>query len=199
MQYLGHILTESTQKSLHIKDFLFIVLVERTPIKKLWNYFWSNTLTLLSQPIVWGDYLCIMRYPTAPTMMSLTSCWDTNRTVLEDLTRGAGHRRFIEWLWDESVSVFFFNYNAVVLYPTSFSLHVACGVGASTRVISQILKCYPEAVLMRTTKGSTAKQCLNLTKAANKEEVKKLIKKYYMEVDQQYRLPKQPTSDRDLV
>jgi len=52
---------------------------------------------------------------------------------------------------------------------------------------------------MRTTKGSTAKQCLNLTKAANKDEVKKLIKKYYMEVDQQYRLPKQPTSDRDLV
>lgn len=79
------------------------------------------------------------------------------------------------------------------------SLHVACGVGASTHVIGQILSCYPEAVLMRTTKGSTAKQCLNLTKAPNKDAVKKLIKEHYMEVDEQYRLPKKPMSERDLV
>eukprot|EP00980_Cylindrotheca_fusiformis_P022068 scaffold8962_cov123-Cylindrotheca_fusiformis.AAC.4 len=78
-------------------------------------------------------------------------------------------------------------------------LHVACGVGASTHVIGQILSCYPEAVLMRTTKGSTAKQCLNLTKAPNKEEVKKLIKQHFMEVDEQYRLPKKPVSERLLV
>lgn len=78
-------------------------------------------------------------------------------------------------------------------------LHVACGVGASTHVISNILSCYPEAVLMRTAKGSTAKQCLNLTKASNKEEVKQLIKKCYLEVDGLYRMPNKPESGRELL
>ena len=83
------------------------------------------------------------------------------------------------------------------------SLHVACGVGASTKTIQNILKCYPEATLMKTTKGSSAKQCLNLTNAANKDQVKKLIRKYFSLVEEKYRPFKEPqqhpTSIRELV
>lgn len=78
-------------------------------------------------------------------------------------------------------------------------LHVACGVGASTKVIHAILKCYPEAVLMRTAKGSTPKQCLNLTNAANKEEARKLIRKYFAEVESRYRPIKPISSELVLV
>ena len=52
---------------------------------------------------------------------------------------------------------------------------------------------------MRTTKGSTAKQCLNLTNAANKEEVKKLIRKYFSTIEGKYRPAQRPDSDRQLV
>lgn len=79
------------------------------------------------------------------------------------------------------------------------SLHVACGVGASTKVIQSILECYPEAVLMRTTKGSTPKQCLNLTAAPNKEEARKLIRKYFSEVESRYRPMKPIQSELLLV
>jgi ankyrin repeat protein len=65
-------------------------------------------------------------------------------------------------------------------------LHVACGVGANTQVIERILNCYPEAVLMRTNKGSTAKQCLNLINAGNKDEVKRMLKKAFAEVEGRY-------------
>ena len=40
---------------------------------------------------------------------------------------------------------------------------------------------------MRTTKGSTAKQCLNLTSAPNKEEVKKLLRKHFSKIEERYR------------
>lgn len=79
------------------------------------------------------------------------------------------------------------------------SLHVACGVGASTKVIHSIIKCYPEAVLMRTTKGSTPKQCLNLTNASNKEEVRNLIRKYFMQVESRYRPIQTISSELVLV
>ncbi|KAG7365331.1 ankyrin repeat domain protein [Nitzschia inconspicua] len=78
-------------------------------------------------------------------------------------------------------------------------LHVACGVGASTPVIERILNCYKEAVLMRTNKGSTAKQCLNLTQAPNKDQVKKLLKRAFSEVEGRYRPVQPPTSERVLV
>lgn len=78
-------------------------------------------------------------------------------------------------------------------------LHVACGVGAGTLVIERILNCYKEAVLMRTNKGSTAKQCLNLTQATNKEEVKKMLKRAFSEVEGRYRPVQPPTSERVLV
>jgi hypothetical protein len=76
---------------------------------------------------------------------------------------------------------------------------VACGVGADTAVIQQILDCYPEAVLMRTNKGSTAKQCLNLTNATNKDEVKKILKRAFSEVEGRYRPPPKISSERVLV
>lgn len=78
-------------------------------------------------------------------------------------------------------------------------LHVACGVGASTPVIHSILTCYPEAVLMRTSKGSTPKQCLNLTNAPNKEAVRKLIRKYFVQVESRYRPVKPISSELVLV
>lgn len=78
-------------------------------------------------------------------------------------------------------------------------LHVACGVGASTHVIHSILECYPEAVLMRTTKGSTPKQCLNLTNAPNKDEARKLIRKYFSQVESRYRPSKPIQSELLLV
>mmetsp|Transcript_10786 Transcript_10786/g.17251 ORF Transcript_10786/g.17251 Transcript_10786/m.17251 type:complete len:233 (-) Transcript_10786:1275-1973(-) len=78
-------------------------------------------------------------------------------------------------------------------------LHVACGVGATTNVIERILNCYPEAVLMRTNKGSTAKQCLNLTNATNKEEVKRMLKQAFSEVEGRYRPPQKVSSERVLV
>ena len=80
-------------------------------------------------------------------------------------------------------------------------LHVACGVGADKVVIERILKCYPEAVLMRTNKGSTAKQCLNLTNASNKDEVKKMLRRTYAQVEERYRFQQgqSPTSERVLV
>mmetsp|Transcript_73548 Transcript_73548/g.110936 ORF Transcript_73548/g.110936 Transcript_73548/m.110936 type:complete len:233 (+) Transcript_73548:78-776(+) len=77
-------------------------------------------------------------------------------------------------------------------------LHVACGVGASTNVIKKILECYPEAVLMRTTKGSTAKQCLNLTTAPNKDEVKKLLRKCFSRIEDKYRPAKRIESEITL-
>ena len=85
------------------------------------------------------------------------------------------------------------------VFSCRFSLHVACGVGASTHVIHSILKCYPEAVLMRTTKGSTPKQCLNLTNAPNKEEARKLIRKYFSQVESRYRPTKPIKSELLLV
>mmetsp|Transcript_22736 Transcript_22736/g.64402 ORF Transcript_22736/g.64402 Transcript_22736/m.64402 type:complete len:242 (+) Transcript_22736:300-1025(+) len=78
-------------------------------------------------------------------------------------------------------------------------LHVACGVGASTHVIKSILSCYPEAVIMRTQKGSTAMQCLNLTKAANKKEVQSILKKYHKRVDAQFKPAAKPDSERVMV
>eukprot|EP00525_Craspedostauros_australis_P010344 CAMPEP_0198134538 /NCGR_PEP_ID=MMETSP1442-20131203/60129_1 /TAXON_ID= /ORGANISM="Craspedostauros australis, Strain CCMP3328" /LENGTH=287 /DNA_ID=CAMNT_0043795683 /DNA_START=243 /DNA_END=1107 /DNA_ORIENTATION=+ len=78
-------------------------------------------------------------------------------------------------------------------------LHVACGVGASTHVIRSILSCYPEAVIMRTQKGSTAMQCLNLTKAANKKEVQSILKKYHKRVDAQFKPAAKPDSERVMV
>lgn len=79
-------------------------------------------------------------------------------------------------------------------------LHVACGVGASTHVIDTILQCYPEAVIMRTSKGSTAKQCLKLTKANNKAEVQVILKKYHVTVDAQFQPAQQwSMSDLDMV
>lgn len=78
-------------------------------------------------------------------------------------------------------------------------LHVACGVGANKQVIERILKCYPEAVLMRTNKGSTAKQCLNLTNAANKADVKQMLRRYFAEVEGRYRPAQKVTSERILV
>lgn len=78
-------------------------------------------------------------------------------------------------------------------------LHVACGVGANVSVIKSILDCYPEAVLMRTNKGSTAKQCLSLTNAANKGEVKRMLQHVYSQVEQRYRPAQLIESDRELV
>jgi len=69
-------------------------------------------------------------------------------------------------------------------------LHVACGVGADLSVIRSIVDCYPEAVLMRTNKGSTAWHCLNLTYAANKRDVKLMLQHIYTEVERRYRLVK---------
>jgi len=77
-------------------------------------------------------------------------------------------------------------------------LHVACGVGADISVIKSIIDCYPEAVLMRTNKGSTAKQCLSLTNAANKADVKKMLQDIYTEVEKNYRPAQEIKSERVL-
>jgi len=78
-------------------------------------------------------------------------------------------------------------------------LHVACGVGASTHVIASILECYPEAVLMRTAKGSTAKQCLNLTNASHKQDALSLLRRHFKQVDEKFRPAQQVDSERILV
>lgn len=78
-------------------------------------------------------------------------------------------------------------------------LHVACGVGADMYVIKAIVECYPEAVLMRTNKGSTAKQCLGLTNAPNKAEVKRLLQSAYSKVEKRYRPAQEIKSERVLV
>jgi len=78
-------------------------------------------------------------------------------------------------------------------------LHVACGVGADMYVIKSIIDCYPEAVLMRTNKGSTAKQCLSLTNAPNKADVKRLLQTAYAKVEQRYRPAQEIKSERLLV
>jgi hypothetical protein len=77
-------------------------------------------------------------------------------------------------------------------------LHVACGVGADISVIKSIIDCYPEAVLMRTNKGSTAKQCLSLTNAANKSDVKQMLQDIYSEVEKNYRPAQEIKSERVL-
>ena len=77
-------------------------------------------------------------------------------------------------------------------------LHVACGVGADISVIKSIIDCYPEAVLMRTNKGSTAKQCLSLTNAANKSDVKQMLQDIYTEVEKNYRPAQEIKSERVL-
>lgn len=52
---------------------------------------------------------------------------------------------------------------------------------------------------MRTNKGSTAKQCLSLTNAANKGEVKRMLQHVYSQVEQRYRPAQLIESDRELV
>jgi len=76
---------------------------------------------------------------------------------------------------------------------------ISCGVGAEISVIKSIVDCYPEAVLMRTNKGSTAKQCLSLTNAANKADVKRMLQDIYNEVEQRYRPAQTIESERVLV
>jgi hypothetical protein len=98
-----------------------------------------------------------------------------------------------------ALAYLFFLFLFLFLWNPQHSLHVACGVGASTHVIHSMLKCYPEAVLMRTTMGSTPKQCLNLTNAANKEEVKKLSRQYFSQIEARYRPVKPITSELLLV
>ena len=83
--------------------------------------------------------------------------------------------------------------------PNNDRLHVACGVGASTFVVQSLLDCYPEATLMKTTKGSSPLQCLNLTASRNKKEVGNLLKRYYMEVDEKYQPAQKVDSERMLV
>mmetsp|Transcript_11200 Transcript_11200/g.23736 ORF Transcript_11200/g.23736 Transcript_11200/m.23736 type:complete len:233 (+) Transcript_11200:334-1032(+) len=78
-------------------------------------------------------------------------------------------------------------------------LHVACGVGANMYVIKSIVDCYPEAVLMRTNKGSTAKQCLSLTNAANKADVKRMLNAAFTRVEERYRPAQEIKSERVLV
>ena len=78
-------------------------------------------------------------------------------------------------------------------------LHVACGVGASTFVVQSLLDCYPEATLMKTTKGSSPLQCLNLTASRNKKEVTHLLKRYYRKVDEKYKPAQRVDSERMLV
>lgn len=78
-------------------------------------------------------------------------------------------------------------------------LHVACGVGAKMGVIKAIVDSYPEAVLMRTNKGSSAKQCLSLTNASNKAEVKQMLQATFARVEQKYRPAQAPKSERVLV
>ena len=66
------------------------------------------------------------------------------------------------------------------------SLHVACGMGASTHVVELILNSYPEACILKTRKGSRPVKCIN-PKAVNKEEVKQLLNERKKEVDASYR------------
>jgi len=78
-------------------------------------------------------------------------------------------------------------------------LHVACAVGADMYVTKAIVDSYPEAVLMRTNKGSTAKQCLSLTNAANKSDVKRMLQDTFERVEERYRPAQAPKSERVLV
>ena len=78
-------------------------------------------------------------------------------------------------------------------------LHVSCGVGADIYVIKTIVNCYPEAVLMRTNKGSTAKQCLSLTNAANKSDVKRMLQAAFAQIEERYRPAQEIKSERVLV
>lgn len=78
-------------------------------------------------------------------------------------------------------------------------LHVACSVGAQTEVIKSIIYCYPEAVLMRTKKNSTAKQCLKLANAPNKVDVKRVLQRAYARVEQRYPPLNQIKSELVLV
>ena len=51
---------------------------------------------------------------------------------------------------------------------------------------------------MRTNKGSTAKQCLSLTNAANKSDVKQMLQDIYTEVEKNYRPAQEIKSERVL-
>lgn len=117
------------------------------------------------------------------------------------IIRGANERPALSSILTVFLShiILYYFISLRLIESNGFSLHVACGVGASTKVIHAILKCYPEAVLMRTAKGSTPKQCLNLTNAANKEEARKLIRKYFAEVESRYRPIKPISSELVLV
>lgn len=73
-------------------------------------------------------------------------------------------------------------------------------MGASTHVVRLLLSCYPEAVILKTRKGSRPIKCVN-PKAVNKEEVKMLLQMQKKEVDANYR-PAKPVkqgSERTLV
>jgi hypothetical protein len=54
-------------------------------------------------------------------------------------------------------------------------LHVACAAGSSTGIIMALLQVNPEAVVMRTEKGSTPIKCL-AKNAENRQEVKEILK-----------------------
>ena len=157
-----------------------------------------------------------MHFRMVPMRKLLISSLKTSQTVPEDSTSEVGHRKYHSWVEKEDdfvsiISILLITRLIRILclagtvVPATDDaaaganrLHVACGVGASTRVIHSILKCYPEAVLMRTNKGSTPKQCLNLTNAPNKDEARKLIRKYFTQVESRYR-PIQPISSEMIL
>lgn len=155
-----------------------------------------------------------MHFRMVPMRKLLISSLKTSQTVPEDSTSEGGHRKYHSCVENEDdfvsiISILLITRLIRILccfVPATDDdaaagddrLHVACGVGASTRVIHSILKCYPEAVLMRTNKGSTPKQCLNLTNAPNKDEARKLIRKYFTQVESRYR-PIQPISSEMIL
>lgn len=78
-------------------------------------------------------------------------------------------------------------------------LHVACGCGASTAVIKMLLELHPEATVMVTNSGLTVFQWCKQSQAPNQAEVLAMLQHFRKEVDEKFRVARQPTSRRLLV
>ena len=134
-------------------------------------------------------------------------CSKESQMQREDLTIEVGRRKLTSFILGRILCMYSpksCTYRAIFqtspfIFFFPLSLHVACGVGASTRVIKMLLSSYPEATMMKTQKGSSPQQCLNLTLCKNKDEVLKLLKRHYRKVDEKYKPAAKPDSDRVLV
>lgn len=78
-------------------------------------------------------------------------------------------------------------------------LHVACSVGSSTHVVQCLLEAYPESIVERTRKGTSAIKCARSSCASNREEVIEILTRAKQKFDENWRIAKRTDSDRIIV